>query len=365
MKAMVVSKAFVNGMYRRKLDELVRLGVEVVAVSPPVWKEAGACQPLEKRGDERYDLRVLSMRFNGHFHVHYYPGLARLLSSVRPDVVHIDEEPYNVATFLGIAAARRERAASLFFTWQNLVRWYPPPFRDMERAVYRWSTMGIAGSEDARHVLEAKGYSGPIAIIPQFGVDPDLFAPGSKPNGPFTVGYFNRLIPGKAPILSLEAFSRLPADSRLRIVGDGSMRGEVEATVDALHLQSRVTVQPRVLSSRIPDLIRSLDVLILPSVTTPKWKEQFGRVLIEAMACGVPVIGSTSGEIPRVIGDAGILVPEGDVNALAAALQNVYDDADLRSQLSARGRQRVLNQFTHRRIAEKTLKAYREALAAH
>jgi glycosyltransferase involved in cell wall biosynthesis len=113
----------------------------------------------------------------------------------------------------------------------------------------------------------------------------------------------------------------------------------------------------------MPDLIRSLDVLILPSVTTPKWKEQFGRVLIEGMACGVPVVGSTSGEIPRVIGDAGIVVPEGDIDALAAAMRKLYDDGELRAQLSSRGRRRVLNQFTHTRIAEKTFDAYAEALA--
>ena len=69
-------------------------------------------------------------------------------------------------------------------------------------------------------------------------------------------------------------------------------------------------------STEVPAVLRALDVLVLPSLTTPSWKEQFGRVLQEAMACAIPVVGSDSGEIPHVIGDAGLVTPEGDAAAL-------------------------------------------------
>ena len=84
--------------------------------------------------------------------------------------------------------------------------------------------------------------------------------------------------------------------------------------------------------------MRRFDVLVGPSLTTPRWKEQFGRMLVEAMACGVPVIGSDSGEIPHVIGDAGIVVPEGDRVALCAAIARLRDlrGRPLRSQRAAR-----------------------------
>ena len=112
----------------------------------------------------------------------------------------------------------------------------------------------------------------------------------------------------------------------------------------------------------MPEVLQGLDAVVLPSLTTPRWKEQFGRILIEAMACGVPVVGSDSGEIPEVIGDAGLIVPEGNASVLARALQCLYDDRELREDLSRRGRRRVLERFTHAHVADLTAKAYRQAL---
>ena len=83
---------------------------------------------------------------------------------------------------------------------------------------------------------------------------------------------------------------------------------------------------------------------------------------MEAMACGVPVVGSNSGEIPQVIGDAGLIVPEADPRALCGAITTLLGDNRLRMDLAARGRRRVLDCYTHRHIAEQTVAAYAAAL---
>lgn len=363
MKALIVSKAFVVATYRQKLTELGRCGVEVVALAPPLWREAGGIQTLEPATKEGYELRVTEMRWNGHFHVHYYPELPSILDEVRPDVVHVDEEPYNLATYLGVRAAARRGIPSLFFTWQNLLKRYPPPFRQLETRVYRTVAYALAGSEEASRVLRARGYTGPLTVVPQFGVDPELFKPGEPHDSPFTVGFLNRFIPAKEPLLALEAFTALPSDARMVMVGDGPLLPDVSREVRQRRLESRVTVQARVPSMDVPAILRSLDVALLPSRSLPGWKEQFGRVLIEAMASGVPVIATDSGEIPRVVRDAGILVPQSDRDALAAALLALYHDRELRVHLGRKGRHRVLEEFTHTRIAEITARAYRAALA--
>ncbi|MFQ3664330.1 MAG: glycosyltransferase, partial [Chloroflexaceae bacterium] len=95
-----------------------------------------------------------------------------------------------------------------------------------------------------------------------------------------------------------------------------------------------------------------------PSRTTPTWKEQFGRVLIEAMSCGVPVIGSSSGEIPHVIGEGGLTYPEGDVSALSAAIARLVADPAARRELACRGRERVLAHFTQAAIARRHVEVY-------
>ena len=94
--------------------------------------------------------------------------------------------------------------------------------------------------------------------------------------------------------------------------------------------------------------------MVLPSRTTATWKEQFGRVLTEAMACGVPVVGSNSGAIPEVIADAGLIFPEGDAMSLAAQLQRLANEHTLAVELGRRGMARVVDNYSQKRIAAKT-----------
>jgi len=362
VKVLIVSKALLVGAYRRKLDELARLGIEVVAVLPPEWREGRGVQRLEPGDDANYRLIVSPLRLNGHFHLHYYPRLGDIIQQVRPDLIHLDEEPYNIATFLGAACARRARVPSLFFTWQNIPRRYPFPFSDTERAVYRWSAHALAGSEDAARVLRHKGYQGGLTVVPQFGVDARVFRPGGPHGGAFTVGFPNRLIAAKAPLLALEALGHLTPDARLVYLGDGPLRKTIEERVALRGWQDRVSIETRVSSAQMPARMRGFDAVLLPSLTTPSWREQFGRVLIEAMASGVPVVGSDSGEIPQVIGDAGLIVPEGDPAALGEALRCLEQDPELRLDLGRKGRARVLEHYTHERVAQITGDAYCRAL---
>ena len=129
--------------------------------------------PLERAYTEGYDLRVTPIAFNGSFHLHVYPRLRRLLSEVQPDLFHVDEEPYNLATWRAVRLANRQGIPALFFTWQNLNRRYPPPFSWIERDVYRRSAFALAGNRDAVDVLRAKGYAGPLMLEIEFPADPE------------------------------------------------------------------------------------------------------------------------------------------------------------------------------------------------
>ena len=135
-------------------------------------------------------MSVQAPMFNGHFHYHFYPGLAREISDFGPDIVHVDEEPYNFASAHAIWLAQKHSARALFFTWQNLNKRYPPPFSWIEKYCYRQAA-AIAGTDGAKDVLREKGFDGQLAVIPQFGVDPEVFHPKSEefPSSQFTFGY--------------------------------------------------------------------------------------------------------------------------------------------------------------------------------
>lgn len=364
----MISKACVVGSYQKKMEELAAYpDVDLTVLVPPSWRDERGTLVLERAHTRGYELAVRPLALNGHFHLHFFPGLRRFVAERRPDIVHIDEEPYNLATWQAVRAAERAGAHVVFFTWQNLRRSYPPPFSWMEGYVLAHADHAIAGNQEAVRVWRAKGYSGPITVIPQFGVDPDIYTyrePRARFEGPFSIGYVGRLIHDKGIDVLLRAAAGLSGEWRLCLLGSGPHEKALRRTAGALGIAPRVTFLAPLPSTEIPRFMHTLDVLVLPSRTRPNWKEQFGRVLVEAMSCGVPVIGSDSGEIPSVLGGAGLVFPEEDVEALRAHLTRLRDDPDLRVGLSAAGRARVMAHYTQARIAAATREVYLQMMGA-
>ncbi len=366
MRILMLSKALVNGAYQKKCEELAALpDVELIVAVPPAWHEprVGVIR-LERRFTAGYQLVTLPMMFNGRHHLHFYPTFERLVRRTRPDIVHVDEESFNLATFLALRAGVRHGARCCFYNYANIDRFYPPPFNLFERYAFRHAAHAFACSAEAAAIIRRHGYAGPLTILPQFGVDPDLYAPARRDrrNATLVVGYIGRLVPEKGVLDLVDAIARLPASIRLRLIGDGALRPAIETQIARLGIAERVELRPAVPSTRVPDELQRLDALVLPSRTTRTWKEQFGRILVEAMSCAVPVVGSSSAAIPDVIGDAGIIYPEGDITALADALRRLADDPALRDDLGRRGRERVLAQFTQAAIARQYHHAYRSML---
>ncbi len=385
MRVVMVSKACVVGQYQIKLEELARQpDIDLTVVVPPFWRDERGITPLERAHTNGYTLRVEPMRLNGQFHLHYYPTLPSLIERIRPHIVHIDEEPYNLASFLALRAARHADAKTLFFTWQNLRRRYPPPFSWFESYVLRHADFAIAGNAEAANVLRAKNYRGGLSVIPQFGVDPNLFIPHHQttqpsfdsaqdrlnhpttqpPNHPtpepFRIGYAGRLVPEKGVDILLRAVANLTGDWELLVIGSGPDLPRLKSLARELGISEHVRFDAPRPSIEMPAWYAQIDAVVQPSLTRPNWKEQFNRVLIEAMACEIPVVSSTCGEMPNVIGDAGLIFPEGDVAALRAHIEALQRAPARRAELGKRGRARVLAHFTQARIAQETYAVYRK-----
>src|SRR5688572_25263334 len=153
MHVVMVSKALVVGAYQRKAEEIAARGVKLTVLIPPSWRDRRGRQVAAALHTEGYTLRTIPLWLNGNFHLHFYPTLARELARLRPDVLHMDEEAYNLATYLALGTAERLGISALFFTWQNLLRNYPPPFAWWEGANYGRAGHALAGSQDAATVL--------------------------------------------------------------------------------------------------------------------------------------------------------------------------------------------------------------------
>ncbi len=367
MRVILVSKAMLTRAYLSKARAMVEIDpeLELTVVVPETWSEPRVgLVKLEDARPEGYRLIVLPLRLNGHHHLFSFKGLSRVIETVRPQLLHIDEEPFNLSTFLAARAGQWVADKMLFFTWANIRKRIPPPFSWFRKSVYRWCSGAIAGNLDAAAILNETGFRGTVAVIPQFGVDMTLFPYRKRRFAPpFRVGYMGRLVPEKGVDLLLRAAAAVPMPLELVIVGSGEAEPSLRALAQKLGLEERVNFLKPVGSEAVGKLMGEFHVLVLPSRTTRRWKEQFGRVLAEAMATGCVVIGSDCGEIPRVIGDAGLVFPEGDVEALSQSLESVLSSESLYYELSAKARSRAQQFYSQEAVAAKHVEFYRILLA--
>jgi glycosyltransferase involved in cell wall biosynthesis len=226
---------------------------------------------------------------------------------------------------------------------ENIDRRLPPPVRWMRSRVLRKAAFVAARSETAAQLARSWGARGEVEFAPHaVPLWDDVPAPAARP---FTVGYAGRLVPSKGLGDLLAAVRRLQAPVELVMIGDGETRAELEGQEIP---GSRVRILDGLSHEQMAAGYAQLDVLALPSHTTPTWKEQFGRVIVEALWCGVPVVGSDSGEIPWLIEltGGGLVFPEGDDARLAEQLQRLREDPALRKELAARGRAQVERLFS-------------------
>lgn len=366
MRVAIISKTFVADVYQRQLEWIARQpGIELTLITPTEWhSDDGRVLPFVPRHVEGYTALPLPILFNGQYHFYVYRGLSQALRRIQPDIVHIDEEPYNPAGGQAQRIAERIGARTVFVVLQNILRHYPFPYSKLEQYNYGHTAHIIACNAPSGDVVREKGYSGPLSTFSVYGIEPEMYPPHQRrERETFVIGYVGRLVLYKGLGVLIEALSGLPENCQLRLLGSGPDEAELRRIAAEHGVADRVVFAGAVSSSEVPREISEMDVVTLPSLSRPNWKEQFGRVLIEAMACEVPVIGSDSGEIPHVIGDAGLVTPEGDVEALRAALLSLATQPGLRETLGRKGRERVLAHYTQEQVARMIVGVYNEALA--
>jgi glycosyltransferase involved in cell wall biosynthesis len=306
-----------------------------------------------------------------------YSGLAAVMRSRHFDVVLVENEPWARVCLQARILKSFFQAQALFgeFTWENVERpgWKGFMLAPIYRAMTATTDFIIAGNEAASQLVQKYGAcADEVLVAPQLGVDLDNHQPATAaeratlrqdcglPADAFIVGYCGRLTEEKGLHELLQACDALQ-NVHLAILGSGRLESwlkEQQQTRPWLHL-----LPPRP-HFEIPAFLRCLNVFVLASkpVRTMQlcWEEQFGHVLIEAMACGVATIGSSSGAIPEVIGHEKAVFPHGDANALAGRIRAVMNDSTIaQSQLD-----RTRRLYTHDAVAAQWAAFIQHQLAA-
>ena len=343
-------------MRYERLHEL-RRDIDFTLVVPDRWREYGREVPLDPHTGTM-DFRVERVRLQSipkvGWYAHHYPGLSRLLMEVRPDVIHAWEEPWSVVGLQIVRARNRllPDAAVILESDQNILRVLPPPFEQIRRFTLRNIDLIVGRNEDCHAVARSCGFTGPTATV-EYGVAPDIFWPNDHAGARaelgaagFTIGYVGRVVREKGLDDVLDAMAACPALVTLLVLGGGPDSEALQARAAELGLAERVRLLPPRPPAQVARFINGLDALVLMSRTTRTWKEQFGRVIMEAHACGVPVIGSDSGAIPSVVADGGWIVPEGDATALAGLLERLSAAPSEVALAGAAGRKQATTRFS-------------------
>ena len=344
LRLLVVSHPAVVDVNQTVYRELMKRGWEVAIVVPSRWRHeysSSDVKPAALAGMEAA-LRPTPVLLPGRPQRHLYLASRSICAREKPDVAFLEAEPYALAAAQWGRVLRRAAVPFGVQCYENIDRPLPRPVRALRARVLRDAAFVAARSESAARLARSWGAAGEVAIAPPAVPSWDRVpAPGERP---FTVGYAGRLTASKGLDDLLEAVRGLAAPVELLLVGDGDVRASLEnAPIPGSH----VRVIDGLAHDEMAGAYAQFDVLALPSRTTPTWKEQFGRVIIEALWCGVPVVGSDSGEIPWLIEltGGGLTFPEGDRGALTERLQQMRDSPELRAELAERGRSAVERLF--------------------
>jgi glycosyltransferase involved in cell wall biosynthesis len=363
MRILLISHAYVAKENLRKPELLAGYpNLEIGIVTPRRWRTAylSSETPARWTGPGRR-LSPLPIFFSDDAGKYFYEplGLVKVVRNFRPDIIHLEEEPWTPVALEVAVISMLSRVKLLIFTWENLDLQLSFWQRAIERFVFNTASLVLAGNSEAGERVHRRGFKRPVEVLPQFGVNTEHFKPMDILSSGFVVGFVGRLVEEKGIKTLLEAVAKLPTDVKLLLVSSSpKLPDEFVAFARKLKIYDRIRVVCRVPHHDLPKYINQMDVFVLPSETTPTWKEQFGRLLIEVMACKIPVIGSSSGAIPEVIDNAGLIFEEGNVDALASKIESLRSNENLRLDLAEKGYQRILENFTFEKIAERTVEIY-------
>lgn len=300
--------------------------------------------------------------------------LYKVFKSKKWDLIHIWEEPYIFSGWQLASFSNSFKIPYVFWTAQNIKKKYPPPFSYFEKQVLKSPKAWMACGQLVKETLiDEKQYPEKNMTVMPLAVDTSLFHPMNETerdqvksdiglNNDFLIGYLGRLNEDKGIPLILELLESIKNREGWNFIfwGVGELKSDVLDWVKRNNFEKRIKVG-LLKHDEVPKMLPSLDLLLAPSQTMPNWKEQFGRMIVEAFASGIPVVGSDSGEIPYVIGDSGVVLSEKDVNQWITEVNSFLDEPQRKKFFIERGLKRA-QEFSCQSVAKQYVDFYKGLL---
>ncbi|MEP7218606.1 MAG: glycosyltransferase family 4 protein [Bacteroidota bacterium] len=366
LRLLVIDKTTILKNNRERFRRLADLAdIDLTLLAPTRWVENCVMEPYQPVAGEPYRTILGRVSWPGkEIRAIFLNGIIRAFRRSRPQVILMMEESFSLFA-LQVVLLRRilAPAAPLIFYSNNIVSYRRFDYRPgrlvlaINNYVMRRCAVGLCVNRKAVDVMRDSIFRGDIREL-FYGINERLFQPVPKARARAAIGmpvsaelflYAGRLFERKGVDDLIDAFTRLRAerpgaDLRLLILGDGDYRDQLIAKAESLDLGRSVEFRRAVPIEEMADHIGAATAFVLPS--RAEWCEQFGRVNAEAMLVETTIIGSTSGEIPRVVGDGGYIFPAGDIDALKRTMAEVIDNPEEAARRRAIGRERAMRLYS-------------------
>ena len=318
MKILVIGHSIAHYRQRKMWEWIAEQGHKVVAFCLPSYADE-VYEPVVKGS---YEL-VLAPPI-GTEEFWHWPQIPQIIKDVDPDIIMCYQEPFSYVAWHVMKNAKLFNKPFVLFTWENIRKAFPQPTRQMESDVLKEANLVIAGNSDAGRICLEKGAKR-VEVCLQTGLDTNLFIPYPKLQitdkvEPKKLLFVGRMVPEKGIELILKAFDKLPENFVLKFVGG---RGSMDELVKQhKEFGKRITLEPWVDHTKLPDFYNWADMTLVPSMDTKMWVEQCGYVIGESLLCDTPVLSSYSKSIVELWNTPDVhFIQQGDVDALVLILK--------------------------------------------
>lgn len=372
-KVLVIGHHLVVLNYQELIDQIaINLNsqdIDVFLITPDVYKEKiiTNAQDYPNKKFNHIKLKTVFGK-SGRQHAYFYFGLKSVIKNIRPNVIFCMEEPNSIVSVQINHIAKKYSVRVILWSALNQYRDYSKyPLYDIRRYLYPLclkynfdKSFAInALDESVKNVLLKKNYQKEIYVNNTFGVNHFFFKkPTLNLGDKLRVIFVGVLEKYKGVNFLISAVKNCNVE--LNIIGDGSERD----TLQEMSKEGNISFHGFKDQYDVKELISYSDILVLPSVPIDGYLEQFGRVLIEAMACGLCVMGSNIGGIPNVIGDSGFLFEHSNAEEISKLITKLDQDRNELFAYKNRAYQRALSTYSYHSVANDVVSMISDVLNA-
>jgi L-malate glycosyltransferase len=345
--------------------------IDVCLLAPRIWTSIWLREKVifsqNNIKDKNFEIRTLKTLKEGNDSYYLFKGIRGVLKKAKPDIIFMIGVNFAMVQVIIAKLIWAPKAKLVLFSMnapENKLKWRRMHIRYPQNFIIDWVKWSfVLNGTDAVicHYPKLKkdiiklGYKKPILVQTQIGINEDIYYPSEEKRiekrneiglSNYTIGFAGRISEVKGIFDIADIMSSLPNNIELLVVGDGLDRERLIKQSKECNWNDRLFLTGYVPPKEVPDYMRAMDCLVVGSKTTSAWVDTFPNVVAQAMLLAIPVIGSSSGAIPFILGGLGLVFNESNQDELKQYIVELFSNPDLSTKIGNQLRERAIAEFS-------------------